>query len=117
MMKSFFGPLRRFVDWDLSRGPSVGTGNLTILIAITPWAGLLAFRKSMSEAMEAVGLTAASIATVIWLAFVCWRGWRLMRATGIRGDRAYDREGKLNLSSDYLKSESTTKAGRRRNAP
>jgi hypothetical protein len=109
-----FAPLRRFLDWDLSRGPSVGIGNLSILLIIIPWVVLLPFRNSMDEATEALALTAASITTAIWLAYVAWRGWRLIRASGVRGDRAYDRRDKLYLSSDYAKSESATKARRRR---
>ena len=51
-----------------------------------------------------------------WFAFVSWRGWRMMKATAARGDRAYDREGKFKLAKEYSSTESTTAAKRGRRA-
>lgn len=48
------------------------------------------------------------IATVLWWAFIGWRGFRLMKASGIRGDRHYDRVGKLKLAKEYRDTLSAT---------
>jgi hypothetical protein len=109
-----FALLRRFVDWDLSRGPSVGVGNLTLLVLIVPWLAVLSLRGILIGVVWKTVLSVMAIATVIWLGFVAWRGWRLIRITGIRGDRAYDRTVKFRLSSDYRETESATETRRRR---
>jgi hypothetical protein len=58
---------------------------------------------------------APSIAwAALWTGFVSWRAYRLMRATGIKGDRAYDRKGKFRLSHEYWSTESATASGRRK---
>ena len=51
--------------------------------------------------------------TGLWTAFILWRGYRLMRAASIRGDRKFDREDKYNLIPDYAASESVLSANRR----
>ena len=112
-MKAFV-LLRRFVDWDLSRGPGVGIGNLTLLVLIVPWLTVLPLRDILIGSAWTTVLSVTAIATATWLGFVAWRGWRLIRITGIRGDRAYDRTGKFGLSSDYRETESATETKRRR---
>ena len=113
LMKAY-ALLRRFVDWDLSRGPSVGIGNLTLLVVIVPWLAVLPLRSILIGAAWTVVLLVTAISTAIWLGFVAWRGWRLMRITAIRGDRGYDRTGKLELSAEYRETKSITEARRRR---
>jgi hypothetical protein len=109
-----FSLIRRFVDWDLSRGPSVGIGNLTLLVIIVPWLAVLPLRSMLAGSAWVVLLSITAILTTIWLGFVAWRGWRLIRSTALRGDRAYDRVGKLELASEYKETESATQAKRRR---
>ena len=103
-----FALLRRFVDWDLSRGPSVSTGNLTILVLVFPWFAMLPLRGIVTGAAWTAVVSVTAVATAVWLGFVAWRGWRLIRIAGIRGDRAYDRTGKLKASSVYRATESVT---------
>ena len=106
--------LRRFVDWDLSRGPSVGIGNLTILAVIVPWLAVLPLRNIVDRTSWAFVLWSTATLSVLWIGFVAWRGWRLFRASALRSDKAFDREERFGLSSDYHESESSTKARRRR---
>ena len=113
LMKPFL-LLRRFVDWDLGRFESVGIGNLTLLVIVVQWLAVLPLRSILIGAAWTVVLWVTIVATTIWLGFVAWRGWRLIRVVMIRGDRAYDRTDKLRLSSDYRETESATKMKRRR---
>ncbi len=56
----------------------------------------------------------ASAICVLWTTFVGWRTVRLWKATGLRGDRDYDRRLKLLLPPEYASTESATTGRRKR---
>jgi len=53
-------------------------------------------------------------AAVAWIAFTWWRGIRMAQAMAIKGDRSYDRSGKLSLVAEYHGTESATAARSRK---
>lgn len=103
MPRTTYLRFRRLVDYDLAnnRRPfsllGVLPGVAILAIAGGSWLGWL------------VGLGLA----VVWLSFIGWRSWRLMKTAALRGDRAYDRIGKFALPSEYAATESATSARRR----
>jgi len=60
----------------------------------------------------AVALLAAI--SLLWTGFVLWRVLRLSRASGVKGDREFDRSTRPMLGPEYRDAESATKARRRR---
>lgn len=106
--------LRRVVDRDLSRGGLQRSGLWSFLIALwlAVWPVPLVQRPfgSADYALITIGV----ITTTFWLLFVCWRASRLIRATALRGDRAYDRHDKYCLAREYHDTHSATRTRRRR---
>ncbi|MPS69087.1 MULTISPECIES: hypothetical protein [Novosphingobium] len=49
-----------------------------------------------------------------WTAFAWWRGYRLFKAFGLRGDRQFDERDKFALAPEYHGSESATRAKQKR---
>jgi hypothetical protein len=45
---------------------------------------------------------------ILWLGFIAWRGWRLMKSSAMRSDRSFDRKGKFALADEYHNTESAT---------
>jgi type VI protein secretion system component VasK len=109
-----FTRLCRFVDWDLGRSGGVRTGSCSLLIAFMI-AGLPAlFVGHPVQGKDVIVLAAFGTIAALWIAFVLWRGWRLLRAEAVKADRAYDRGGKYQLPPEYVQTESATRAARRR---
>ncbi len=109
-----FARLCRFVDWDLGGPGGVRTGSCSILICIVI-AGLPALFLDHPIRGNGVAVVAAfGTIAALWIAFVLWRGWRLLRAEAVKADRAYDRGGKYQLPPEYVQTESATRAARRR---
>lgn len=109
-----FARLCRFVDWDLSKTGGVRAGDFSLLIGVAVIGIPLPFLSWPYRGGEAVFIFVAIAAFLAWSWFVGWRAWRLFRASGIRGDRKYDREGKFELPAEYASTESATQAARRR---
>jgi hypothetical protein len=102
--------IRRFVDRDLGdrfRPASIFIALIPLLIAgvVTRQLGQVA-----SPGIWIVG----TVISICWLAFVAWRGSRLFRAVGLRGDREFDQVTKFTLPPEYRDSESLTRAMRRK---
>ncbi len=110
---AFPSSVRKLVDRDLA----VLQGRGSILVTLVPWLPLLLFRRSVSTPVETALAVLASALTVAWLAFVAWRALRLVKAASLKGDRHFDTQGKLTLPSEYLATESATRASRRRKRP
>jgi hypothetical protein len=106
--------IRRFIDWDLRRKPVTTAGNLTLLVGMMPWFLALLLRPTTPSSAFSVAAVMAIIFDVIWFGFVGWRALLLFRAFGAKGDRLYDSAGKYVLPPEYAKTESATKARRRR---
>ena len=111
---SAFSRLCRFVDWDLSKGPRVSAGNVSLAIGLLLGLPFIAFRSSAAGRLEPLILGVTLAVAVAWSALVAWRAWRLIRASAAKGDRQYDREGKLTLSAEYQDSQSATKTRSRK---
>lgn len=103
--------LRRFVDWDFGTSNTVG-GNASLLVLGLVWLLAVFAMGSGGPRIWTVSLVLAAIFSLAWLMFVLWRGWRLFRASAIKGDRAYDQKGKAKLPPEYRDTESVTKASR-----
>lgn len=86
---------------------------LALLPAFLPFVILAALDHVQTLSRSDWRWVAAAIWFVGWLMFVSWRFWRMLRETGPKGDRHYDREGKYDLPPEYAGSESATKAKRR----
>ena len=110
-----FTNLCGFVDRDLSRAPVTTAGSLSLLLGLLPWIALGWLRQTSSRDFAAQLLLPVAILTVVWVGFVAWRGWRLFQAFANRADDLYDRQSKYDLPPEYAKSESSTRAKRRRN--
>jgi hypothetical protein len=106
--------LRRFVDRDLSRrSPHGRSANLSIWIGLIPLTPFV-FLARPHSATELVIAACLSFISLCWAAFVAWRCSRLIRASGARGDRDFDRHTKPMLGREYKSAESATKARVRR---
>lgn len=75
-----------------------------------PLATMLAADAVADGAWVGPAWAAAVAAWAAWSAFTGWRGWRLVRASALRGDRAYDRGGRLDLPAEYAATRSATAA-------
>lgn len=103
--------VRRWVDHDLAnqRRPTSIFGPLFFMLfamIAADWAGGVFFVTGWSVI---VPIFAA------WMAFVCWRLIRLLRAMTIKGDREFDQRGKYLLPPEYAASESYLAHQKRRN--
>lgn len=105
--------VRRFIDWDLSSAGYFRSSSWSLLIASLLACAPLPFVERPYSPRALLAIALAIIASLIWLTLVAWRGLRIFRAMAIRGDRAYDRRDKHQLSSEYAVTESATEAGRR----
>lgn len=105
-----FTRLCRFVDWDLSRTGGVKAGAYSLLLALLPFLLLVGFAGLLDVRPNLVACSVAIVVSVAWTALVAWRGWRLLKVYATKGDRRYDRRGKLNLPPEYRGSKSVTKA-------
>lgn len=112
-MKSYL-QVRRLVDRDLGSVGYTRAGSRSIVIAmLLMGVPALLFEGPWSIRMKiAVALSIA--ASSVWLAFVAWRGARMLHVVAIRRDRAYDRHDKHVLAAEYATTESATRAARRR---
>jgi hypothetical protein len=111
--------LCRFVDWDLTKTGYIRSGAWSIAIGLATASLPLPFLDFPYRGWEAVVIAIAAALGLAWYTFVAWRGWRLVRSAGVRGDRDYDRQGKYDLPSEYAATESATMAagrGRKQNA-
>jgi hypothetical protein len=109
-----FTRLCRFMDWDLSATGYVRSGAWSITSGLLIVNLPIPFVSRPYGVLEMLVIAMVVGLALAWFAFVAWRGWRLLRASGARGDRAYDRHGKFDLPSEYAASESATRATRRR---
>jgi len=64
--------------------------------------------------MKTVGWAIALPLAIAWTGFAVWRLARLTKTDALKGDRAYDREGKFMLPFEYHDTESATRARQRR---
>jgi hypothetical protein len=106
--------IRRFVDWDLRRRPLTSAGNLTLLVGMVPWLALLLFDDRATKNGLSVTVIVIIVLDLIWLGFVAWRAWLMLRSSAEKADRHYDRHGKYILHPEYAETESATEARRRR---
>lgn len=101
---------RKFVDWDLSKTGAIRSGAASLLIAMaiasTPF--IVVVRPFSTSALAAICI--AFTASFVWLTFVAWRGYRLLRIEAIKGDREFDLRDKHLLPEEYASTESATKA-------
>ena len=107
---SLYLRIRRFVDRDQSTRARPATPVLGILPLAS--AGLIQTHLSDLAATWTWGI--AVVISVAWTAFAWWRGYRLLKAVGVRGDREYDETNKFALAAEYHNSESATKAKQKR---
>jgi hypothetical protein len=107
---SIYLRIRRGVDHDLSTRTKPGS---PVLIAIPIIAAMLVERAGSAHLTTVAWILALALSTA-WLLFIGWRTSRMFRASGIKGDRDYDRQGRFALPTNYANSESATRARRRR---
>lgn len=103
----------RFVDWDLSKTGYIRSGAWSLAAGLLPILLILLIREDLDQWVLYLGWAVGLIMTIGWFAFVGWRGWRLMKAFALKGDRDYDRDTRIRLSSEYRDSESATKSRQR----
>ncbi|MBN8818457.1 MAG: hypothetical protein J0I80_07035 [Sphingomonas sp.] len=102
--------LRRFVDHDQATRVRPATPFLGILpLAL---AGII--QSKLSAPAATWTWVIAAIIGGAWTAFAWWRGYRLFKAFGVRGDRQFDERDKFALAPEYHPSESATKARQKR---
>ena len=103
--------VRRWVDHDLASQwrPSSIVGPLFLVLFALLAANWAEHTPAVLGSLVIVPLYA------VWMAFVCWRGVRLLRATTIKGDREFDQRGKYLLAPEYATSESYLAHRKRRN--
>jgi hypothetical protein len=106
--------LRKFVDWDLSKTGAIRSGAATLLIAMAIASAPFIVVEQPFSANAWAAICLAFAASLAWLAFVAWRGYRLLRAHAIKGDRKFDLRDKHRLHEEYASTESATKARVRR---
>lgn len=92
--------VRRWIDAKLS-SPSRRTQELAFWPAGVPWLPIAFFRVS-----EVAVWGPCAAFSVAWTAFCCWRAYRLIRTSGIKSARHYDRVGKHQIPPEYARSES-----------
>ena len=109
--------LRRFVDWDLSRTSGVRAGAWSLFLTFLPALALIEGARLLDVEPNRAAIALTIVVTAAWAAFVAWRWWRLLKAYAIKGDREYDRRGKLRLPPEYRESESVTRARRKQRRP
>lgn len=105
--------IRRWVDDKLASPAShiqvgplpVRRTHLPALIAFAAFAPLLALHLIIGP-LPAPAWLIGCLWAVTSTAFMGWRGWRLMRAAGIKSARDHDRRARFNLPDDYVASES-----------
>lgn len=101
--------VRQLVDSDLRRQQTLGgSGSLVLII------GCLLAVPPLVVLPEPWGKIGAAAAAILWFGFVGWRALRLLKAEGIRGDRAYDRTLRPMLSKEYQSTESATATRQRK---
>lgn len=107
---SLYLRLRRFVDHDQATRVRPATPFLGILpIAL---AGVI--QSHLSTTAATWTWVIAVIIGSAWTVFAWWRGYRLFKAFGVRGDRQFDERDKFALAPEYHASESATKARQKR---
>lgn len=114
-----FTRLRRWIDRDMSsRGSIRGGDNFSLIIGCFVVGGGLwiAHRSHDWRGAAAAAAAAALIISLglVWLSFVAWRMWRMVRASVMQTDRQYDHSTKNELPPEYASSESATTASQRR---
>jgi hypothetical protein len=107
-----YSTLRRLVDWDLNQHHR--PGSLSLLLGMLPWLGIVPISRWLDRSLEQGLIVIATVLTAVWLLFVVWRGWRLLRASILKSDRAYDRKGRFMLPPEYKRTISATGAKRQR---
>ncbi len=108
-LRSLYLWVRKAVDWDIRENAKPAS----ILVALTPLVPLLIIKPSAEDA-RIVAWFVGGILSAGWVIFFAWRCWRVLKAASLRGDRHFDRIGKLGQPPEYHASESATKARRRR---
>lgn len=101
--------VRGFVDRNLLQG----IRTYAHLLGPIPLVVVGGARSYLDRPAAIIAWTGAALIGVAWTSFVAWRGWRLLRATTIRGDRRFDQRDKFRLSPEYQASESILTARRR----
>ena len=106
--------LCRFIDWDLGKTGYIRSGTWSLIIGLLILAIPLVVFSYPFDRTAASAIAVAIGLCLFWIGFVGWRGFRLMRASAIRGDRTYDHNDKYKLAADYHSTESATAASRRK---
>jgi hypothetical protein len=101
--------LRGWVDHDLKERSRPAS----LFFGIVPISPALILKQTEAAALAPVALVLGIVIGIGWTMFVGWRAVRLAKASAARADRAYDRQGKFSLASEYHASESATRAKRR----
>lgn len=105
--------LHRFIVWDFNNGSPGATRFsffVPVLIALSP----LTFLERPFEGWDLFIFALTGSLGAAMLGFVAWRLSRIAKTQAIRGDRQYDRRDKYRLPAEYLTSESSTRATRRK---
>ncbi|MFT4251180.1 MAG: hypothetical protein QM608_01675 [Caulobacter sp.] len=100
---------RRFVDRKLAKPRAAAPLPVCLLVLAMAFLG-----PHLTPPVALAGWIIVAAASLVWVAFVVWRGSRLFRASSLRGDRAFDQRGKFRLSPEYWRSESASRARRRK---
>ena len=95
-LRSAYLKVRNWVD-DLIGPISVVSPKVALVPAMIPFLGIPIIGPWWA--------TPAAAWAVLWLGFVGWRAFRLMKATRIKRDRAYDAKGKFRLGREYWETE------------
>jgi hypothetical protein len=95
--------VRRWLDGELSQGANRGMGGLPFVAALSLAAVVHVYAAGP---IRPAGVGAFLLMAVAWVAFMVWRGVRLMRVASIKSARDYDRRGKFDLPPEYAASES-----------
>ena len=101
------GLAQAIVDWtDGIAAEGIRSRGL-LFFPMLPWMLVAAHRSVLT-------IIIASILSLAALAFVTWRYLVVMKAQAVERDRAYDKDGKFKLATEYHRTESATAAAERK---
>ena len=107
---SIYLRIRAFVD----REQATRARPATPFLGAIPIATMGLAQQYLDGNADIVGWSMAVATALAWTVFAWWRGYRLLRAAAIKGDRSFDQRGKFLLSPEYWATRSVLKARRRK---
>ena len=81
--------IRNFVDWDIATSGTTG-GNASLFLLLLLWFLAGVVYSSFADPVATGAIVVGLMMTGVWLVFVAWRAWRLLKASSLEEDRKRD---------------------------